>query len=445
MALRLAHFVQRYPPALGGSEAYFARLSRYLADRGEQVSVFTTNAESLEAFWLPGRRCVAAGVQVEHGVEVRRYPMQFRFRGRRWLLKPLSLLPHRGWQALTMTCNPLSWPMWRDCGRLGPRFDAVHATAFPYAFPVLCARRLAQRLGVPFLLTPFLHLGDVTNPRDPTRRVYTSPAMMALAASADLVFAQTPSERDALVAGGVAADRVVLQGLGVDVAECTGGDRVVARRAWGSGGRVAVGHLANNSAEKGTIDLLRAAEILWRRGHDFQLILAGPEMANFRRFWQCFPLQQQVRRLGTLTDARKRDFFAGLDVFVMPSRSDSFGLVLLEAWANGVPNLAYRAGGVADLVRHEADGLLARCGDVEALASHLLRLLQYADLRQQLGRAGQARVATEFRWPDKLAMVHDAIRTLVPARAAGGDTTLAGAVPRPLAAAERRNPPVAPR
>ena len=49
--LRVAHFVQRYPPSLGGSEAYFARLSRHLAAVGDQVTVFTTNALDLEAFW----------------------------------------------------------------------------------------------------------------------------------------------------------------------------------------------------------------------------------------------------------------------------------------------------------------------------------------------------------------------------------------------------------
>ena len=54
-------------------------------------------------------------------------------------------------------------------------------------------------------------------------------------------------------------------------------------------------------------------------------------------------------------------------IFALPSRSDSFGLVLLEAWANAVPCVVYRAGGPADLVRHGVDGLQAPCGDVESL------------------------------------------------------------------------------
>ena len=55
--MRVAHFIHRYPPALGGSEAYFARLSRYLADAGDDVTVFTTTAIDLEGFWTTRGRC----------------------------------------------------------------------------------------------------------------------------------------------------------------------------------------------------------------------------------------------------------------------------------------------------------------------------------------------------------------------------------------------------
>src|SRR6516162_3014820 len=99
--MRIAHFIQRYPPALGGSEAYFARLSRYLACAGDQVTVFTTTALDLEAFWSRRGRCLPPGVSTEDGVEVRRDPL-WRFPGRRFLLKALSLLPHRRLQCLAL-------------------------------------------------------------------------------------------------------------------------------------------------------------------------------------------------------------------------------------------------------------------------------------------------------------------------------------------------------
>src|SRR5437660_341282 len=229
--MRIAHFIQRYPPALGGSEAYFARLSRHLAERGHQVTVFTTNAYDLEAFWTTRGRCLRAGRTSEDGVAVRRYRL-LRCPEHRRVLKVLSFLPHRQWQCLTMSCNPVAPAMWRDAGRADVPFDLIHASAFPYGWPLACGLRLARRLGVPFVLTPFLHLGDPDDPGDGTRRVYLSPALMSLVQAADRVFVQTDVERDALLGKGISDWKLVSQGLGVDLDSCTGGDRQRVRAAW---------------------------------------------------------------------------------------------------------------------------------------------------------------------------------------------------------------------
>ncbi|MFO0799078.1 MAG: glycosyltransferase family 4 protein [Gemmataceae bacterium] len=400
--LRVAHFVQRYPPAVGGSEAYFARLTNFLTAHGDAVTVFTSSAVGLADMWRGSRELPEPD---DGATTVRRFP-PLAFPGRRYVLKAASLVPVRRWQALTVPCNPVCPAMWAAAGRYADPLDAVHAAAFPYSFPIACALRLARRRGVPFLLTPFLHTGDPADPRDRTRRQYTTPHLRWLLCQADRVFVQTRVEGDTAVSLGVPPGRVVLQGLGVDAAECGGGDRAAARRAWGVGpGEPVVGHLANASVEKGTVDLLAAAARVWAAGTNFRLVLAGPEMPNFRSAWDRFPARDRVVRLGVLSDAAKRDFYAGIDAFALPSRSDSFGLVLLEAWANGKPNLVYRAGGPAELVRDEVDGLQARCGDVAGLADQLRRLVRDPGLRGRLGEAGRERVGREFRWADKLGLV----------------------------------------
>jgi glycosyltransferase involved in cell wall biosynthesis len=410
--LRVAHFVQRYPPALGGSEAYVARLSDYLKQRGNDVTVFTTSAYDLEAFWSHRGKRIEAKVTEQNGVAVRRYSL-FHFPGQRQVLRLLSLLPVRPWQLLTMSCNPICWRMLADAIRPKERFDIVHATAIPYGWPLFCARTLARQLKVPLVITPFLHLGDPDDPHDRTRRVYTAPAFMQLLAGADRVFVQTNVERDALLRLNFPENKIVLQGLGVDRMSCTGGDRRRARDSWGSTtDEVIVGHLANNSVEKGTVDLLRAAARAWMAGEHFRIVLAGPEMPNFRRFWERFPLKVHVVRLGVLTEDEKRDFFAGIDVFTLPSRSDSFGLVFLEAWANGVPNVAYRAGGVPGVIRDGEDGSLVRPGDIDSLASAIVQLCRDAELRRKLGGNGEQRLDCEFRWEDKLSLVAEVYREL---------------------------------
>jgi glycosyltransferase involved in cell wall biosynthesis len=412
--LRVAHFVQRYPPAHGGAEAYFARLSRHLASKGDRVTVFTTTAVDLEAFWGTRGKRVRPGRSWIDGVEVRRYPLVHLPLLQTRALKALSLLPHRGWQALTFAYNPLSPAMWLAVGREAEHFDVVHAAAFPYSWVLACARRLARRQGVPFVLTPFVHLGDPHDPRDRTRRAYTSPALLDLARAADRVLVQTEGERQALLAGGVEPSRLVMQGMGLDRESCTGGDRQRARREWEVGPEeVVVGHLANNSREKGSVDLLKAAQWAWHGGARLRLVLAGSEMPNFRAFWQHFRPAGPVRRLAVLDEQQKRDFFAGIDVFALPSRSDSFGLVLPEAWANGVPCVVYDAGGLPWVVRDDSDGLLVRCGDLNGLAAALVRLVGDGALRRRLGEAGRERTKREFDWEQKLDVVREVYRKLV--------------------------------
>ncbi len=412
--LRIAHFIHRYPPALGGSEAYFARLSRSLVEAGHAVTVFTTTALDLVALWSRRGRCLPPGETVEAGVTVRRYPL-CQVPGQRYLLKILSLLPWPRWQAWTTWCSPISPALWWDAAQRAETFDVVHATALPYSWPLLCAYRLARRLGIPFVMTPFVHLGDLDDPRDRIRRGYTRPAMRYLMGLADRLFVQTEGEWQALLDLGIPAERLVLQGMGIVAEECTGGDRERQRREWGlEPDDVVIGHLANLSPEKGTLDLLRAAESAWQRGEKFRLVLAGAAMPSFERFWRHYPWKDRVRLLGVLSEPGKRDCYAGCDVFALPSRVDSFGLVLLEAWANGLPVIAYRAGGLPWVVRDEVDGLLIPCGDLDRLAGAMGRLAISKSERRRMGEAGRQRTRTEWTWARSLAVVEGAYSALLP-------------------------------
>lgn len=397
--MNIVHIVQRYPPARGGSEAYFARLSRWLVGRGHRVHVATTTAKDLPAFWDASAATVPAGLTTEDGVTVERHPL-WRVPLQRWWLRGLSLLPVPSWQGWVMSCNPLSWSLRRWANTYAGPCDLVHATAFPYGWPLRCALALARRRRVPFVLTPFLHLGDLADPNNRVRRGFTQPALLAILRAADRVFAQTPPEHDAIVALGVPAERVVLQGLGVDVAECTGGDRAGWRARHGiAPGEVVVGHLANLSAEKGSNALVTAA-----RGQGYRLVLAGPAMPNFRP-------DVTTLLLGELSEADKRDFFAGIDLFALPSVVDSFGLVLLEAMANGVPCVGYNAGGIPGVITHGVDGLVVPC-DVVALADALSRLAGDAELRQRLGEAGRAK-SLASGWDEKHGIVERTVAELV--------------------------------
>ena len=118
------------------------------------------------------------------------------------------------------------------------------------------------------------------------------------------------------------------------------------------------------------------------------------------------PLPQQMPRgrgeaAGVPRPGRARHYEAA-DLFALTSEAtprsvEGFGIVCLEASANGLPVLAHRTGGVEDAVRAGVTGLLVEPGDDAALADALRRLAGDPDLRRRLGDNGR-RFASGFSW-----------------------------------------------
>jgi glycosyltransferase involved in cell wall biosynthesis len=108
----------------------------------------------------------------------------------------------------------------------------------------------------------------------------------------------------------------------------------------------------------------------------------GPLRASLRRAIQRFGLERDVELLGVRSRDELRAIFAASDVFVMPAIRESFGLAALEARCAGLPVVAMAASGVAELIEHGRDGLLAH-SDAELLL-HLETLSRDSLLRGRI-------------------------------------------------------------
>jgi glycosyltransferase involved in cell wall biosynthesis len=303
-------------------------------------------------------------------------------------------------------------PVIPGLGRVRGRYDAVFAVGFPYTGFAFAAWTTARHAGAPLILTPFLHLAT---PGDPVNRSYTKPHQIRLLRESDLVVVQTDIERLAVAEWGIRQERILKLGMGFGREEVTGGDRREARRRFGIRPEAwVVGQLGANDPNKGTCDLVWAVAALRAQRPSAEpphLLLAGPISPAFEAFRATLPAECErwLTVLGPIADADRPAFFAALDVFAMPSRTDSFGIVFLEAWANGLPVVAAAAGGVREVVAHERTGLLVPFGDGAALAAALGRLAEDRSLAQRLGQAGAAHVAHGFTWDDKFTRLAAAV------------------------------------
>ena len=114
--------------------------------------------------------------------------------------------------------------------------------------------------------------------------------------------------------------------------------------------------------------------------------------------------QQPFHALPALYDAA--------EIFLNTSAVDNLPLTLIEASASGLPIVSTNAGAIPDLIVHGQHGLLARVGDVDALAGHVLRLLDDPRLAQKLSK-GARENAQRFRWEaiaPQLARAYDLFR-----------------------------------
>jgi glycosyltransferase involved in cell wall biosynthesis len=97
-------------------------------------------------------------------------------------------------------------------------------------------------------------------------------------------------------------------------------------------------------------------------------------------------------------------FLSALDVFVLPSDCEPFGLIVIEAMARGIPVVATNAGGVSELIRHGETGLLVRPKDPDAIAAAVNFLLADPVRRLQIGESGRLAVRKLF---DKKRMISE--------------------------------------
>lgn len=357
----------------GGMNVYVRELSASLAQAGVDVRVYVRRwAEG-----LPDR------VRVEPGLEVVHIDAG-----------PVELAKEQ----LLSVVDEFADGVAADLA--GTPVDALHAN---YWLSAVAAHRLKHELDLPLVAT-FHTLARVkadAGDAEPEARVR---AEVAVIGCCDAICASNPVEAEQLVElYGAAADRIELVPPGVDHAFFSPGDRAGARAALGLDDSPTLLFVGRIQPLKGlTIAVSALAELQDRRAR--LLVVGGPsgtdgpaELARVRQMIDDLDLRDRVAFVEPQEHHRLSTYYRAADVVVVPSRSESFGLVALEAAACGVPVVAAAVGGLRTLVDDGVSGHLVDSRRPADFARQVDQLLADPDGAATMGRAA-AELADRYAW-----------------------------------------------
>lgn len=277
------------------------------------------------------------------------------------------------------------------------RYAAVSSVTPKAGMLALLAAALAR---VP--LRVHIFTGQVWAARTGWKRWLLKAADRLMARLATHVLADSPSQRDFLVAEGVAPAgkvRVLGEGsiCGVDGARFRpeAGRRVGIRQAQGiPEDAVVFLFLGRLNRDKGVADLAQAFARLTHPSA--YLLVVGPDEEGMREAMLAAlgAAAERCRFVG-FTD-RPEDYMAAGDVFCLPSYREGFGMVVIEAAAAGLPAIASRIYGVTDAVEGSITGLLHAPGDADGIAALMDALARDPARRVAMGHAARERALRLF-------------------------------------------------
>jgi glycosyltransferase involved in cell wall biosynthesis len=233
-------------------------------------------------------------------------------------------------------------------------------------------------------------------------------------AKAERIFTPSAPSREDLLALGLTD--VEVWGRGVDDVLFHPSKRSLAlRQRLNLGNAFTFVHVGRLAPEKGVEVLLEAFGLVEAQlGADavkFVVAGAGPSLPSLKE-----RAPRSVTFLGNLDRQRELpSLYASADGFLFASTTETLGLVVLEAMAAGIPVIAAPAGGVADHLRHEENGLAYEAMNVRACADAMLRLVADRALQQRL-RDGARRTVEQRTWEHEMDRLDASYREVLSRR-----------------------------
>jgi L-malate glycosyltransferase len=348
-------------PTYGGSGAVAAELGLALAARGHRIHVFSHA--------LPFRLPAARPGVVFHEVQVTAYPL-FKY--------PPYLLSLATKVVEVCREEPL---------------ELIHAHyAVPHAVCAYLVKKMLPGAAMPRSITT-LHGTDITLVGIDSSFFEVTRFAIEASDGVTAVSDQLAGETRRLFR--IESEVEVIPNF-VDTVRFNPGLRSpTARAAYAEPDEPLLGHVSNFREVKRIPDVIRTFCKI-RRKFPARLLLIGegPELERARNLCEELGIEESVRFLGLLRDLAP--VLAQVDIFLLPSEYESFGLAALEAMSCGVPVIATRVGGLPEVVEDGVSGVLCEVGDIGCMARRAGELLADSERRGRMGEAARRRALEAF-------------------------------------------------
>jgi glycosyltransferase involved in cell wall biosynthesis len=386
--MRILYVIAGMDPAYGGPSKSTLDAAVALVRSGHHAAIYTTNRAVEGYLDVPLDRPVLV-----RGVPIHYFPIRMR---RRW---DFSRRP-RG-DAFEGRRWGYSQPMGDAIRNTVAQFDLVHIHGL-YEYPILVAATESHRKGVPYVISPHGALDPFLRRRRRIRKaVYMTLFEKRNLDNAAAIFYTTQDEMELVHSSLKLRSPGIVVPLTVDLEEYS---HLPPRGAFRSRhpemeGRFIILFLGRVNFKKG-LDLLSQAfsEVASRRP-EVHLVIAGPDSEGYghqvREWLREKNVLDRVTFTGMVTGEEKLSVYRDADVFVLPSYSENYGIVVTEAMACGLPVITTnRVNIYRQILEHNA-GLVIDC-EARQLTRAILRLMDDRELRETFRKNGERLVKGEF-------------------------------------------------
>ena len=395
--MNIGHIVPIYlPGVLPGCSKYIRDISEFLSKRNHQVTVLTADATTGRGWVDPlFGNYSSKNEEIINGVRVKRLKTRWEITSAMYLVRKLAkgLLPRSiGNIVSLLSAGPYLSSLDKELKKAN--CEIIHVTAFPFGL-VWQAWKACNSLGIPFVCTPLIHFEDPSHDNSLLWRTLQDAAA---------VIACSNYEKKGMIRKGIDPSKIhrIPMGIHLDEWENLNGQRF--RRKHHLEGKKVVLFAGTKGYNKGALHLLQAVKKMEQDVKDVVLVAIGLTTEEWNREKETVS-ESNLLDLGYVPDEEKRDAFDACDLFVMPSRYDSFGIVYLEAWICGKPVIGANVGAIPEVIAEGKDGLLVEFGNVDQLVSSILHLLDHPALCREMGKRGREKVIRELNWEKNLPLL----------------------------------------